>query len=123
MNWDEEAACRSIDPDVFFPRDDVQGRGYDVRAAKRVCVGCPVRAQCLEFALAGPPRVRRMGRSHRDRTAFAPPVATAEGSATGNSGSWSGGRSLREPGHWPECGRGSRPVRPRDVTQLGVCSI
>ena len=52
MNWDEEAACRSTDPDVFFPRDDVQGRGYDVRAAKRVCVGCPVRTQCLEFALA-----------------------------------------------------------------------
>jgi len=51
MNWDEEAACRSTDPDVFFPRDDIQGRGYDVRAAKRVCVGCPVRSQCLEFAL------------------------------------------------------------------------
>ena len=51
MNWDEEAACRSTDPDVFFPRDDMKGRGHDVRAAKRICRGCPVRTQCLEFAL------------------------------------------------------------------------
>ena len=52
MNWDEEAACRSTDPDVFFPRDDAPGRSFDVRSAKRICRGCPVRTQCLEFALA-----------------------------------------------------------------------
>jgi WhiB family redox-sensing transcriptional regulator len=48
MNWDIEAGCQSIDPDVFFP-----DRPSDLAtAAKAICRGCPVRKQCLEFALA-----------------------------------------------------------------------
>lgn len=48
MNWDDEAGCRGIDPDVFFP-----DRPSDpALAAKAICRGCPVRTQCLEFALA-----------------------------------------------------------------------
>jgi WhiB family redox-sensing transcriptional regulator len=48
MNWDEEASCQGVDPNVFFPE-----RPSDtVRAAKQICRGCPVRTQCLEFAIA-----------------------------------------------------------------------
>jgi WhiB family redox-sensing transcriptional regulator len=47
MTWDEEASCRSVDPEVFFP-----DRPSDhARMAKAICRGCPVRGQCLEFAL------------------------------------------------------------------------
>jgi WhiB family redox-sensing transcriptional regulator len=49
VNWDAEAACQSVEPDVFFP--DPEGLAEET-AAKVVCRGCPVRTQCLEFALA-----------------------------------------------------------------------
>jgi len=45
--WDEAALCGQTDPDAFFP--DVGGSS---RAAKKVCRGCLVRAECLEYALA-----------------------------------------------------------------------
>jgi WhiB family redox-sensing transcriptional regulator len=44
--WREEAACRGTDLTVFFP-----GRGESAGPARRVCAGCPVRHECLEFAL------------------------------------------------------------------------
>jgi len=39
--------CAQTDPEVFFPE-----KGGSVREAKAVCTGCPVRVQCLEYALA-----------------------------------------------------------------------
>jgi WhiB family redox-sensing transcriptional regulator len=48
MNWDVEASCQAVDPDVFFP-DRPSDAG---EAAKAICRGCPVRTACLEFALA-----------------------------------------------------------------------
>ncbi len=48
MNWDIEAGCQSVDPEVFFP-DRPSDRAL---AAKAICRGCPVRTQCLEFALS-----------------------------------------------------------------------
>lgn len=45
--WLEYAACRGVDPELFFP-----GRGRSSNAeAKRVCAGCPVRVQCLNYSL------------------------------------------------------------------------
>jgi len=50
-NWRAAAACRSADPDLFFPVSDY-GKGLDqVAAAKAICTGCRVRRQCLAFAL------------------------------------------------------------------------
>lgn len=45
-DWVEQAACAGVDPDLFFP-----DRGASRAAARRVCAGCPVRAECLEYAL------------------------------------------------------------------------
>lgn len=45
-SWMLQAACRDRDPSFFFPSDGV---GVDV--ARRVCAECPVRAECLEYAL------------------------------------------------------------------------
>jgi transcription factor WhiB/Homeodomain-like domain-containing protein len=52
--WRERAACAEVDPELWFPD---RGQGYRAAgaAAKRICAGCPVRAQCLAFALAAGP--------------------------------------------------------------------
>jgi WhiB family redox-sensing transcriptional regulator len=44
-DWTAEAACRSTDPDELFVQGAAQNR------AKAVCLGCPVRTECLADAL------------------------------------------------------------------------
>jgi WhiB family redox-sensing transcriptional regulator len=50
--WRLEASCRSTDPDLFFPVGTTGDAISQIEAAKAVCRTCPVRLQCLEFALA-----------------------------------------------------------------------
>ena len=51
--WRERAACREIDPELFFPAaESGPARTRQVAAAKAVCARCPVREQCLTEALA-----------------------------------------------------------------------
>ncbi|WP_159620243.1 WhiB family transcriptional regulator [Ruania rhizosphaerae] len=47
LSWQERALCAQTDPEAFFPE-----KGGSTREAKRVCVSCEVRAECLEYALA-----------------------------------------------------------------------
>jgi len=47
LSWQERALCAQTDPEAFFPE-----KGGSTREAKKVCVGCDVRAECLEYALA-----------------------------------------------------------------------
>jgi WhiB family redox-sensing transcriptional regulator len=46
MSWDLDAACRDTDPDVFFI-----GPGKSTAEARRICLSCPVRRECLAAAL------------------------------------------------------------------------
>jgi WhiB family redox-sensing transcriptional regulator len=48
-DWESEAACRPFPVSLFFPS---RGDMAAVAAAKLICFGCPVKAQCLEAALA-----------------------------------------------------------------------
>lgn len=52
--WQWRAACRGEDAHLFFPPAHFE-RGDEKRArerkAKAICAGCPVRMECLEFAL------------------------------------------------------------------------
>jgi WhiB family redox-sensing transcriptional regulator len=48
--WFDDAACRDADTTVFFPASDAAAE-----AAKAICAACPVREECLEFALATRP--------------------------------------------------------------------
>jgi WhiB family redox-sensing transcriptional regulator len=50
-DWRLQAACREIDPELFFPEP---GQVPQAAAAKAVCAGCAVRGPCLEAALHGP---------------------------------------------------------------------
>jgi WhiB family transcriptional regulator, redox-sensing transcriptional regulator len=47
LSWQERALCAQTDPESFFPE-----KGGSTREAKRVCTGCEVRGECLEYALA-----------------------------------------------------------------------
>lgn len=50
-SWKEQALCAETDPEAFFPE-----KGGSTREAKKVCTGCDVKAQCLEYALANDER-------------------------------------------------------------------
>ena len=49
--WMRDALCAQTDPESFFPE-----KGGSTREAKKVCVGCEVRSECLEYALANDER-------------------------------------------------------------------
>ena len=49
--WQEFAACMSVDPDLFFPVSSVGKSLEQVARAKAVCARCLVRRDCLSFAL------------------------------------------------------------------------
>jgi WhiB family redox-sensing transcriptional regulator len=85
--WAAKAACRDVDPELFFPKP-----GQNVASAKRICASCPVRMPCLEFALTAvstsvddhgvyggtTERERRRLRRQRLRPASLPNRVTAE---------------------------------------------
>ncbi len=50
-SWHERALCAQTDPEAFFPE-----KGGSTREAKKVCVGCEVRTECLEYALSNDER-------------------------------------------------------------------
>lgn len=46
IDWQIDAACNGTDTEAFFPN-----KGESTSDAKRICRRCPVRAECLEYAL------------------------------------------------------------------------
>ncbi|MFC4001892.1 WhiB family transcriptional regulator [Prauserella oleivorans] len=51
MNWRHRAACRDEDPELFFPVSDMGPGAQQTAEAKSICARCPVRDQCLSYAL------------------------------------------------------------------------
>ena len=47
--WRELAACSGRADDLFFPANEAEPS--QVRAAKAVCGACPVREECLSYAV------------------------------------------------------------------------
>lgn len=47
-----EGACLGVDPDIFFPETDGKKLPKEVvKLATDICNGCPVEAECLEWAI------------------------------------------------------------------------
>lgn len=46
QEWQDQALCAQTDPEAFFPE-----KGGSTREAKRICMACSVRDECLEYAL------------------------------------------------------------------------
>lgn len=73
--WVEDAACRLLPPEMFYPLifdtdtgdeiiDDGQGVGDTTEfyeAARDVCRSCPVRGECLDYALRAKERFGMWG--------------------------------------------------------------
>jgi WhiB family redox-sensing transcriptional regulator len=51
MSWRERAACRDVDPDLFFPIGTAGLTLVQIDEAKAVCARCPVRERCLRWAM------------------------------------------------------------------------
>jgi WhiB family transcriptional regulator, redox-sensing transcriptional regulator len=50
--WRAASACLSADPELFFPIAEGAAADPETSTALRVCAGCAVRQQCLDFAMA-----------------------------------------------------------------------
>ena len=48
-DWRGDALCAEVDPELFFPE-----KGHGAQLALSVCQRCPVREECLQFALTLP---------------------------------------------------------------------
>jgi WhiB family redox-sensing transcriptional regulator len=51
MNWRDRAACRAVDPELFFPIGNTVSALDQLTDAKTVCRRCPVVGECLAWAL------------------------------------------------------------------------
>jgi WhiB family redox-sensing transcriptional regulator len=50
VEWQADGACRSADPETFYPVSPGGASTAQIEQAKRICASCPVRRECLEFA-------------------------------------------------------------------------
>ena len=53
MSWRDDAACKDR-ADLFFPPscgENAEARSERLTDARALCSGCPVRADCLTFAI------------------------------------------------------------------------
>ncbi len=51
-DWVNRALCKDVDPELFFPVGTTGPAASQIEAAKAVCASCPVRTECLEWALS-----------------------------------------------------------------------
>jgi WhiB family redox-sensing transcriptional regulator len=75
VTWQERGRCRDLDTDLFYPpldHETPRQRRARESAAKAVCSGCPVRGECLAWALATDERLGVWGgKSEREREVLA----------------------------------------------------
>ena len=50
--WRSLAVCRGTDPDLFLPVGTTGQALVQIARAKEVCDECPVRVECLDYAIA-----------------------------------------------------------------------
>lgn len=50
-DWRDRAACRDVDPELFFPPSEIGPGADQIVEAKAVCRRCPVVAECLSQAM------------------------------------------------------------------------
>jgi len=53
--WWSHAACKSADPELFFPISHSGPASAQIMRAKAICARCAVQNECLRYALAADP--------------------------------------------------------------------
>src|SRR5688500_7311895 len=51
IEWRRDAACKDVDPNLFFPIGVTGPAVAQIAAAKSICDQCLVQRDCLEFAI------------------------------------------------------------------------
>jgi WhiB family redox-sensing transcriptional regulator len=100
--WRFDAACASVDPDLFFPRRGEEGSSQ----AKAVCATCPVRQDCLDAAILEGERYGIWGGlNYHERVAYrkAQGIAQRQKQSTAEHGTEAGYARHRRAGETP-CG-------------------
>jgi len=70
LSWMSRGACRTVDPELFFPVTVAAGpAARQAEAAKAVCGPCAVRANCLSYALEAMPEGIWGGTTPQERRA------------------------------------------------------
>ena len=61
--WQDDAACRGSDVVLFFGPDGERQPEREIRErkAKSICASCPVRVQCLDYAIGRPEKYGTWG--------------------------------------------------------------
>lgn len=123
-NWVTESACLGVDPALFFP-DRSEDSPTSYTEARKVCAECPVRAECLDAAIARhekfgmfggltPPERRRYAKNRH--------LAATETLEWGNvnaprAGVTTGGRSRPERS---EMAGTKKPTKPKRAARHGT---
>jgi WhiB family redox-sensing transcriptional regulator len=77
QDWRDDALCAQVDADLWFPE-----KGGPTRDAKKICMGCTVRVECLEWALDNEERFGIWGgKSERERRRLVKQAESAQESA------------------------------------------
>lgn len=50
--WRDYGICGTVDPESWYPPED--SNQFSIAKARKICHGCPVRGECLEYALDNP---------------------------------------------------------------------
>ena len=51
LKWRDDATCRDLDPEIFFPIGVTGAAVEQIEAAKQFCRACASQHACLEFAI------------------------------------------------------------------------
>jgi WhiB family redox-sensing transcriptional regulator len=82
LGWMAQGACHGEDPELFFPIAAGRADLPRIRAAKAICQGCAVRAQCLSYGLATRQDGIWGGTTLEERSAFRQPADLPRARAT-----------------------------------------
>lgn len=64
ISWMDRAICHGLDQKIFFP-----GKGKPATRAREICGRCPVKNECLDYAIQSPNNFQGIwgGRTVRER--------------------------------------------------------
>lgn len=51
LSWKKDALCRNMPPNFFYPVGQSRAAEAQTEQAQRVCHECPVKDECLEYAV------------------------------------------------------------------------
>lgn len=70
IDWQRSAACHGMDGEVFFPASERVPTSDEVTRARIVCWRCPVRPECLAWAVNNLPDGIAGGHTAAERRAL-----------------------------------------------------